>query len=131
MRDEGCAQVPYHVSMDIEYPGFGAMVIDGRRYDHDVVIEDGTVTKRDKSPSRGLKGIYGHTPLSADEVIPWSRPKLVIGSGYSGRLPVLSEVEEEAKMRGIDLVVLPTARAVDLLAEGDDTNTNAILHVTC
>jgi hypothetical protein len=117
--------------MDIEYPSFGTLVIDGRRYDHDVVIEDGKVTKRDKSPSKALKGEYGHTPLSGDEAIPWSRPKLVIGSGYSGRLPVLAEIEDEAKKRGVGLVVIPTAQAVDLLAGDEETNVNAILHVTC
>lgn len=117
--------------MDIEYPAFGKIVIDGTEFDHDVVLDEGHLRARDKGPSKPLKGRFGHTPLSSDEEIPWSRPKLVIGTGYSGRLPVLPEVEEEAKARGVDVVAIPTAEAVGLLKRSEPTETNAILHVTC
>lgn len=113
----------------IEYPAFGTIVIDGEEYDHDVVIADGEVRPRDKGPSRSLKSHHGHTPLSANEDIPWSTPKLVIGSGYSGRLPVLSEIETEAEKHNVELEVMPTAKAVELL--NSDSGVNAILHVTC
>jgi hypothetical protein len=116
--------------MDVRYPGFGRIVVDGTEYDHDVVIDTGGLRARDKGPSKPLKREYGHTPLSTDEDIPWSGTKLIIGSGYSGRLPVLAEVETEASQRGVDLVVMPTAEAVKLLNETDDFP-NAILHVTC
>lgn len=118
-------------SMHIEYPAFGTIVIDGEEYDHDVVIADGKVRARDKGPSKSLKGRHGHTPLSANEDIPWSTSKLVIGSGYSGRLPVLSEVEDEAKKHNVKLEVIPTADAVALLNKEDDSRVNAVLHVTC
>jgi hypothetical protein len=117
--------------MEFEYPGFGEIVVDAQTYDHDIVIEDGEVAKRDKSPSRELKSRFGHTPLSGKEDIPWSRARLIIGSGYSGMLPVLDEIEEEASRRGVDLVVRPTAEAVGLLNETDQAEVNAILHVTC
>lgn len=117
--------------MDIEYPDFGRIVIDGHEFDHDVVIDDGKVRARDKGPSKPLKGRHGHTPLSAGENIPWSKPRLVIGSGYSGSLPVLPEIEHEAALYGVELVVMPTGDAVDLLNESDTTGTNAILHLTC
>lgn len=117
--------------MEIEYPAFGRIVIDGREFDHDVIVDDGEVRARDKGPSRPLKKRYGHTPLSSGEDLPWSKPNLVIGSGYSGSLPVLPEIVEEAGERGVDLVVIPTAQAVDLLNESDLTRTNAVLHVTC
>lgn len=117
--------------MDIEYPGFGKIVVNGKTYDHDVIMEDGQMRARDKSPSKSFKSRYGHTPLSVDEQIPWSKPKLVIGSGYSGRLPVLPEIEEEAEKRDVDLVVMPTAEAVRLLTDSDESHVNAILHVTC
>lgn len=117
--------------MDVRYPGFGTILVAGERYDHDVVIEDGMVRPRDKKPSKPLKAQTGHTPLSAAESIPWSKPKLVIGSGYSGRLPILPEVEEEARSRQVDLVVAPTAEACRILAELDASEANAVLHVTC
>lgn len=117
--------------MEVEYPGFGTIVVEGRRYHHDVVIEAGRVRARDKKPSKALKGVTGHTPLSAAEDIPWSRPTLVVGSGHSGGLPVLPEVEEEARARGVDLVVAPTAEACRMLHALEADQVNAVLHVTC
>lgn len=117
--------------MEFEYPSFGVIVIDGERFDHDVVVVDGHVDARDKGPSKPLKTVHGHTPLSADEAIPWSKPVLVVGTGHSGRLPVVPEIEAEAKRRGVDLVVLPTSDAVELLNQSDTGDINAILHVTC
>ena len=52
----------YRCVMDIEYPGFGVIEVEGTRYNHDVVIEAGAVRKRDKGPSRS-RGGSGHTPL--------------------------------------------------------------------
>jgi hypothetical protein len=54
----------------------------------------------------------------------------VIGTGAHGSLPVMDEVQREAKRRKIELVLLPTSKAVEML-NGDSEATNAILHVTC
>ena len=54
----------------------------------------------------------------------------VIGTGANGGLPVLEEVETAARRRRVDLVVLPTAQAIEALA-GKSADTNAILHLTC
>ena len=116
--------------MDIDYPSFGTLVVDGTRFDHDVVLEDGGLRKRDKSPSRKQK-VGGHTPLSSAEDLPWSKQRLLIGTGYSGRLPVLDEVREEAASRGVALEVMPTADACALLKELERDDVNAVLHVTC
>lgn len=117
--------------MDVAYPGFGTIVVAGERFDHDVVVEGGAVRPRDKSPSKRDRGGHGHTPLSAAEAIPWSAPRLVIGTGASGRLPILHEVEQEAADHGVEIIALPTAEACVLLRSMDDAAVNAILHVTC
>ncbi len=117
--------------MEINYPGFGTVEVAGERFDHDVVIEDGEVRARDKGPSKSLKARTGHTPLSASENIPWSKRRLIVGSGYSGRLPVLDEVRDEAAALGVELLVVPTSEACELLAELDEAEVNAVLHVTC
>jgi hypothetical protein len=109
---------------------FGEIEIDGVTYEHDVVIDGGTVRKRKKGPSKALRSRYGHTPLSTGEDIPWACRRLVVGSGAAGSLPVLEEVSDEAERRGVELVVLPTAQAIERL-RADDAETNAILHVTC
>ena len=54
----------------------------------------------------------------------------MIGTGADGALPVMEQVRHEADRRKVDLVVLPTAKAIGMLA-GTIKDTNAILHVTC
>ena len=109
---------------------FGSIQIDGVTYEHDVVIDRGSVRRRKKKPSKEFAGSYGHTPLSAAEKIPWKCRRLVIGTGAQGALPVMEDVEREAKARRIELLVLPTANAIDEMARRE-TETNAVLHVTC
>jgi hypothetical protein len=109
---------------------FGRITIDGVRYEYDVVIDRGKVGKRDKKPSKPLRGPHGHTPLSAAEKIPWKCRRLVIGTGVSGALPVTDDVAREAARRGVELVVLPTAEAIEALRKAS-RDTNAVLHVTC
>jgi len=121
----------YGLSVDVDYPGFGAIVIDGNRFEHDVVVEAGRVRRRKKGPSKAYRNRYGHTPLSADEDIPWLGRRLVVGTGASGQLPIMPEVWEEARARGVELIAVPTAEACRLLASIDSDNVSAILHVTC
>jgi hypothetical protein len=109
---------------------FGSVRVDGVTYDHDLIIDRGKVRKRKKAASRKFRGAYGHTPLSAAEDIPWRCRRLVIGTGADGALPVMQEVRDEARRREIDLVVLPTAKAINKLAKAPE-DTNAILHLTC
>ena len=54
----------------------------------------------------------------------------MIGTGADGALPVMQQVHDEARRREIDLVVLPTADAIDALTKAS-ADTNAILHLTC
>jgi hypothetical protein len=109
---------------------FGSVRVDGVSYDHDLVIDRGKVRKRKKAASRKFRDAYGHTPLSVAEDIPWRCRRLVIGTGASGALPVMDQVRDEARRHGVDLVALPTAEAIDILAEAP-VETNAILHLTC
>lgn len=110
---------------------FGALEIEGRRYEHDVVIERGELRKRVKGPSKPYREEYGHTPLSAAEDIPWSAPLLIIGSGAAGQLPVMPEVLAAAESRGVEVVVEPTEDACRRLAALEPEDFTAILHVTC
>ena len=116
--------------MRFEHFVFGSIRIDGRTYEHDVVIDLGAVRKRKKKASRPLRVTYGHTPLSILERIPWNCHRLVVGTGVHGALPIVPELSREAERRGVELVAVPTAEAIALLQE-DARETNAILHVTC
>ncbi len=117
--------------MQVEYPEFGRIIVAGVEYDHDVIIESGEVSARSKRPSKALRARYGHTPLSEAEVIPWSHPRLIIGSGYSGRLPITPGVHDAARANGVGIEVMPTAEACAVLRQLGPSDCNAILHVTC
>ena len=99
-------------------------------YDHDLIIDRGKIRKRKNAASKRFRGAYRHTPLSIAEDIPRRCRRLVIGTGADGALPVMKQVREEARRRNVDLVILPTAEAIDVLA-GAIEDTNAVLHVTC
>jgi hypothetical protein len=103
--------------------------IDGSTYNKDVVIDRGAVRRRKKAPSKKFRDEFGHTPLSIEEKIPWKCKRLVIGTGAYGRLPVMKEVKLEAERRHVELVIVPTSEALDLLER--ESAANAILHVTC
>jgi hypothetical protein len=109
---------------------FGTIRIDGSTCEHDVVIDRGEIRKRKKGPSKQFSEAFGHTPVSTEENIPWKCRRLVIGTGAYGRLPVMEEVKREAERRKVELVVLPTPKAVEML-NSKPKATNAILHVTC
>jgi hypothetical protein len=108
---------------------FGSIRFDGVTYDHDVVIDRGQVRKRKKKPSKKFRESFGHTPLSVEEKIPWKCRRLVIGTG-TGALPVMDEMKKEAKRRHVQLLTLPTAKAIDELRKNPE-DANAILHITC
>lgn len=119
------------VVVDARLIGFGVIEIDGQRFEHDVVLEQGSIRKRKKGPSKIYRDRYGHTPLSVDEAIPWSSPVLLIGTGASGQLPVMPEIYEEARRRGVEVVAEPTREVCRRLLSADSEYVAAILHVTC
>jgi hypothetical protein len=102
--------------MNITEFSFGQITIDGKRWERDVVIDGRDVRKRKKKPSRKYRDRFGHTPLSVDEAIPWRCKRLIVGTGEHGALPVMDDVKEEAKRREVELLIAPTARAIE--AEG-------------
>jgi hypothetical protein len=109
---------------------FGSIEIDGTKYSRDLILDRGEIGKRKKKPSRVFREQYGHTPLSLREKIPWKCKRLVIGTGMYGRLPVMQDVLDEAKRRGVEVVQHPTPEAVKLLNTAS-ADTNASVHVTC
>ena len=59
-------------------------------------IIQGEVRKGRKRPSKKCRDEYGHTPLSAEEEIPWKCPHSIIGTGAYGSVPLMKEVKREA-----------------------------------
>jgi len=122
---------PAAPSLEIVYEKFGEIVVNGEVLDHDIVVEDGKVRKRDKGPSRPQRAKYGHTPLTPLESIPWDCKTLVVGTGMHGRLPVVPELNEEARRRNVEVIALKTPEAVRYFLKHLGLDVNAIFHITC
>lgn len=114
-----------------ELVAFGELEIEGVTYRRDVVIDGGRIQKRDKGPSKALPHKGRHTPLTAAEVIPWGGRRLIIGTGAKGQLPISADLRAEAERRGVAIESLPTSEACELLADLDEADVHAILHLTC
>jgi hypothetical protein len=119
------------MGMNARFLGFGQIEIEGKRYRADLVIERGQVRRRHKKPSKPYRDRFGHTPLSGAEEIPWGGPRLIVGTGADGLLPIMPEVYDVARRRNVEIVALPTESACRLIADLKRTNVNAVLHVTC
>jgi len=117
--------------MHVDAYEFGRITIDGVAYERDVVVDHGRIRKRKKGPSKPRKGEFGHTPLTVAEEIPWKAQRLWIGTGAHGRLPVADDVREEARRRGVELLMKATPELVALINRSLPEDTNLILHVTC
>ncbi len=107
---------------------FGSVTIDGETFGKDVVIDNGAVKKRNKAESKKYSGIYGHTPLSPDENIPWNCKCLIVGAGHSSSLPIMDELYNIARRKDVKLLIMSTPEAIKHV---NDPNTNLILHLTC
>jgi len=117
--------------MDVRLCEFGSIEVDGQKYEHDIVIDGGDVRKRKKKLSKSYRAEFGHTPLSADEDLPWGGNRLIIGTGAYGSLPIMTEVIEEASRRGVAVDAVPTEEACLLITGSDARDVHAVLHVTC
>lgn len=112
--------------------GFGWIEVGGRRYEHDIIIHPGgSVTKRRKKDSKGLKGDYGHTPLSEFELgfLAKENPGVVyVGTGQYGSLPVTPGARD--LLASYAPVIMPTEEILSFI-EKEKRPYTAILHVTC
>lgn len=114
--------------MTAENLSFGSITLDGETYTKDVIIDNGSIKIRKKSESKKYSDMFGHTPLSQDENIPWNCRRLIIGTGHGSRLPVMNEVYDIAIRKGVELVTMSTPEAIRHI---NDPYTNLILHLTC
>lgn len=111
----------------IDSYSFGSIVINGKKYNSDVVVFRDFV-----NPDWWRK--EGHKLRVEDiEDIVQHKPKiLIIGTGYSGVLTVLPETKEYIESLGIRLVIRRTEEACNEFNKFVETqDVIAALHLTC
>src|SRR3974390_3680978 len=101
------------VTMTIDSTIFGAITIDGKTYEHDVVVRlSGEVVKRKKKLSKKLYGT-SHV-LSEDEakfLFEKGCDQVVIGSGQMGNGHFSPEAEANLEKKGCAVLLRPSLEA--------------------
>jgi hypothetical protein len=118
--------------MEIENTTFGTITIDGKTYEHDVLIRlSGEVVKRKKKLSKKYYGT-SHV-LSKDEakfVFEKGCEQLVIGSGQMGNVRLSPEAEAYFAKKRCKVRLQPTPAAI-VLFNRSKAKKVGLFHVTC
>ena len=118
--------------MKLEYPAFGRIIVDGKTYEHDIVVyPSGRVEERKKWLSKNKHGT-SHK-LDPDELREYLREEfdvLIVGTGFYGYLSLLPGSRELVEDK--EVYELPTGKAVELFNElNEKRKVLGIFHVTC
>ena len=116
----------------IDRTTFGTITIDGKTYDHDVIVRlSGEIVKRKKKLS---KKYYGTSHIvSKDEakfVFEKGCEQLIVGSGQEGNVHLSPEAEAYFAKKGCEVVLQPTPQAIRLFNRSNAKKIG-LLHVTC
>ena len=111
---------------------FGSVKLFGRKYEEDFVMHvDGNISKRKKKKSKEFKGIYGHTPLSENELdfLEEEKPEVVyVGTGYEAALPITEKAQKI--LDEYETYAMPTPEIINKI-ENEKRKAVSIIHVTC
>ena len=118
--------------MKLEYPAFGRITLDGKTYDHDIVIyPSGRVERRKKWLSKEKHGTsHKLDPEELREYLKEDFDVIIVGTGMYGYLSLLPESRE--LVGGKEVHELSTGKAVELFNElNGKRKVLGIFHVTC
>lgn len=111
----------------IEKYDFGQIVIDGKKYNKDLMV----------FPDRIKVGWWrreGHRVHIEDiaEILKEKPEVLIIGKGYYGLMEVTLETEKRIRSEGIELIAEKTSKACEIFnAISKSRRVVAALHLTC
>ena len=118
--------------MRIESTTFGTITIDGKTYEHDVLVRlSGEVVKRKKKLSKKLYGT-SHV-LSEDEarfLFEKGCDQVVIGSGQFGNVQLSPEAEAYFERKGCEVLLKQTPEAIQMFNRSRARRIG-LFHVTC
>jgi hypothetical protein len=118
--------------MRIDHTAFGEITIEGKIYEHDVIIRlSGEVVKRKKKLSKQL---YGTSHIvSKDEakfVFEKGCRQVIVGSGQEGKVRLSPEAEAYFAKKDCQVVIQPTPQAVRAFNDAHGKKIG-LFHVTC
>lgn len=117
--------------MRIESTPFGAITINEKTYEHDVVIRlSGKVVKRKKKLSKKLYGTsHVLSKVEAKFLFEKGCDQIVIGSGQMGNLRPSPEAEAYFERKGCEVLLKPTPEAIRTFNQSHATKIG-LFHVT-
>ena len=116
----------------IDRTQFGSVTIDGKAFEHDVIIRlGGKVAKRKKRLSKAVYGTSHTISLAeAEHVYQKGAVRLIIGAGQSGTVALSDEAAAYFKRHDCQVELLPTPEAIPVWNEAEGA-VIGLLHVTC
>jgi len=120
------------VKPTIDSTQFGSITIDGRRFDHDVVIRlDGSIKKRKKKLSKAVHGTSHLISLAeAQHVFEEGACLLIIGTGQQGLVRLDDGARAFLRQQGCAILPMPTPQAILAWNEASGP-VIGLFHVTC
>ena len=116
----------------INKTNFGSITIEGKTFEHDVIIRlNGDVKKRKKKLSKAVHGT-SHV-ISLDEakyVYEKGAERIIIGSGQSGILKLSDEAAHFFRKRKCLIDISPTPKAIQSWNKAEESVVG-LFHVTC
>ena len=118
--------------MRIDHTAFGEIMIEGKTYEHDVIVRlSGKVVKRKKKLSKQLYGTsHVMSEVEAKFVFEKGCKQLILGSGQEGNVRLSSEAEAYFAKKNCQVVIQPTPRAICAFNEALGKKIG-LFHVTC
>jgi len=118
--------------MPIEATKFGSITIDGKTYEHDVIVRlSGKVEKRKKKLSKEKYGTsHIISKAEAKFVFEEGCDVLIIGAGQEGNVRLSPEAGNYFNNKGCKVLVQPTPEAIRSFNQSDEKKIG-LMHVTC
>ncbi len=112
--------------------GFGFVVADDQKIEHDIIIRlSGEIEKRKKKLS---KAVFGTSHIlsfeEAEYIFEEGADRLIIGSGQDGMVTLSDEAKDYFLRKKCRVDLFPTPQAAEIWNSAG-TGTIALFHVTC
>ena len=116
----------------IEKTKFGSITVDGKRYDHDLLIRlNGNVEKRKKKLSKEIFGTSHIISLAeAEYVYEDGAEQLILGGGQRGMVRLSDEAAAFFQQRHCSVLIQPTPEAMQAWNEAKGA-VIGLFHITC
>lgn len=116
----------------IDGTSFGSITVDGKTYEHDIVMRlSGKIKKRKKKLSKQKYGTSHIISLAeAEQIHDDGATRVIVGTGQHGMVRLSDQAKRFFQEHGCEVVTAPTPTAIREWNEVEG-KTIAMFHVTC